>query len=144
MDSKDEVLIQNARFYEAFEQQNLSLIGGIWSHESYVKCVHPGWTALVGWENVRESWERIFSSETRMKFSLRNIRADVFGTLALVVLEEEICFTSGPATRTQSIMATNIFEFDGSTWRMIHHHGSPVVNANPSGGEEDTYRFRYN
>ena len=120
------------------------MIGAIWSHESYVRCVHPGWTVVVGWENVRESWERIFTSETRMKFSLRNVRADAFGTLAMVVLEEEISFISGPTIHTQSIMATNIFEFDGSAWHMIHHHGSPVVNANPPGWEEDTHRFRYN
>lgn len=30
-----------------------------------------------------------------MKFSLRNVKADVFGRMATVVLQEEVTFTSG-------------------------------------------------
>lgn len=60
MDAKDRVLKQNARFYEAFEQKDLGVLDAVWSHEDYVKCVHPGWRVLVGWRNVCEIWASIY------------------------------------------------------------------------------------
>ena len=147
MNTNDEVLMQNARFYEAFEQKDLNVIDQVWSHADYVKCVHPGWTVLVGWNDVRQSWTTIFANATNMKFSLRNVRADVFGTIATIVLEEEVTYASGAMRQTHSVMATNIFQHDGTTWRMIHHHGSHILGidqSTPGSEKEDQDRFRYN
>lgn len=144
MTTEDEVLLQNARFYEAFEQKSLDDIDNIWSHKDYVTCVHPGWNVLVGWTNVRQSWERIFTNEMVTKFSLRNVRARVLRDVAIVLLEEEVTFVSGPLVQTRSMIATNIFEREAETWRMIHHHGSPLASVSSGEGEEDAYRFRYN
>lgn len=141
---EDEVLSQNARFYEAFEQKNLDGMNDVWSHKDHVMCVHPGWNALVGWKDVRQSWERIFTNDMAMKFSLRNVRARVLNNIAIVILEEEVTFVSGPLAQTRSIIATNIFEHEAGRWRMIHHHGSPLASVSSGEGEEDAYRFRYN
>lgn len=144
MTSEDEILLQNARFYEAFEQKSLDDLDDIWSHKDHVTCVHPGWNVLLGWKEIRQSWERIFTNEMVTKFSLRNVRARVLNTIAIVVLEEEVTFVSGPLAQTRSIIATNIFELEAGKWRMIHHHGSPLASVSSNEGEEDAYRFRYN
>ncbi|MBI4535664.1 MAG: nuclear transport factor 2 family protein [Ignavibacteriae bacterium] len=135
------MILQNARFYEAFENADLDALDSIWLHSQRVRCIHPGWDIIVGWEAVRESWERVFASNAAMKFSLRNVAAEIHGKLGVVVLIEEIVWRSGSSVESGSVLATNLFEHDGKTWRMIHHHGSPLI------GEKDSAEggsFRYN
>ncbi|MBX2990591.1 MAG: nuclear transport factor 2 family protein [Bacteroidetes bacterium] len=138
---KDTLLLQNARFYEAFESADLSALDDVWSHAGSVKCIHPGWHLLEGWPAIRESWERIFRANANMKISLRNISAEIRGTLGIVTLIEEISYTTPNSIRTGSIMATNIFERVDDGWKMIHHHGSPMMVAEEEGSDNN---FRYN
>ena len=139
--NKDKILLQNARFYEAFENSDLNVLDVVWSHSSNVKCIHPGWHLLEGWDAVRESWQNIFHSDNTMKVSLRNVSAEVYGKLGIVTLVEEITYKTLTSIRTGAIMATNIFEFDGEEWKMIHHHGSPMIVAEE---EESDDKYRYN
>lgn len=138
--NRDKLLLQNARFYEAFEGSDLNTIEVVWSHARNVKCIHPGWHVLEGWKAVRESWESIFRSEANLKVSLRNVSAEVYGKLGIVTLIEEVSYKTLTSIRTGAIMATNIFEFDGEEWRMIHHHGSPMIVAEEE-GTNDKYRY---
>lgn len=138
--NKDKLLLQNARFYEAFENADLNTVEIVWSHAANVKCIHPGWHVLEGWKAVRESWERIFRSEAKLKVSLRNVTAEVRGKLGIVTLIEEVSYKTLTSIRTGAIMATNIFELDGEEWKMIHHHGSPMMVAEEE-GSDDTYRY---
>ena len=139
MDERDQVLLQNARFYEAFETRDLAGIEAVWSHAPYVRCIHPGWIVLEGWESVRQSWQNILEGEWQLSVSLRNISVELFGRLAVVVLTEEV--VSHALNDVTMIMATNIFEFDGTSWRLIHRHGSPMAMSEQ---EEDAPGFRYN
>src|SRR5271169_853903 len=52
----------NRRFYAAFEAMDLAALEEVWAHEEWVQCVHPGWDLLLGWDEVRESYMRIFSN----------------------------------------------------------------------------------
>jgi hypothetical protein len=78
---KQQLLSQNARFYVAFETSDLNALESVWSHDADVRCVHPGWHLLEGWDAVRESWENIFQSESNLKVSLRNVSATIHGKL---------------------------------------------------------------
>ncbi|HTR99638.1 MAG TPA: nuclear transport factor 2 family protein [Bacteroidota bacterium] len=140
MTRKDALLYQNARFYEAFERSSIDMMEEIWSDSPRVRCVHPGWSVVEGRSAVLESWQRIFDGEVKMKVSLRNVKADVYGSIGVVVLQEEVFYTSGKLSNSGSVIATNIFEHDGKNWKMIHHHGSPTVVVEEQEGEN----FRYN
>ena len=140
MTRKDALLYQNARFYEAFELSSIEMMEEIWSDSSAVRCIHPGWSIVEGRNAVLESWQRIFEGEVHMKVTLLNVRADVYGNIGVVVLQEEVHYTSGKLSNTGSVMATNIFEHDGKDWKLIHHHGSPTVVVEEQEGEN----FRYN
>jgi ketosteroid isomerase-like protein len=140
MNRKDSLLYQNARFYEAFERSSIEMMEDIWSGSSAVRCIHPGWSIVEGRHAVLESWQRIFEGEVHMKVSLRNVRAEVYGTIGIVVLQEEVLYRSGKLSNTGAVMATNIFEHDGKDWKLIHHHGSPTVVLEEQEGEN----FRFN
>ncbi len=80
----------NARFYQAFETLDLARMELVWSHGEHVKCVHPGWPILVGWDAVRSSWATIFENTAEMRFTLSDVRASAGGDLAWVTCTENI------------------------------------------------------
>src|SRR5262249_40227367 len=85
-----EVEQANARFYQAFETLDLARMDQVWAHGEQVKCVHPGWPLLVGWQAVRASWEAIFENTAEMRFTLSDVRAAAGGDLGWVTCTENI------------------------------------------------------
>ena len=84
MSDEAEVIEANARFYRAFEALDIHEMDRVWAHGPHVKCVHPGWPLLTGWDAVRESWDTIFTNTEEMRFTLSNVSAAVGGDLAWV------------------------------------------------------------
>jgi hypothetical protein len=72
----EQVRDANKKFYHAFEQYDIEAMEAIWSKADYVKCIHPGWNALIGWNAIRESWETSFRKAVVMRFTLRNVQID--------------------------------------------------------------------
>jgi ketosteroid isomerase-like protein len=128
-----EVIEANARFYRAFEALDIDEMDRVWAHGPHVKCVHPGWPLLTGWEAVRESWDTIFTNTEEMRFTLSNVSAAVGDDLAWVTCTENILSEVAGRVSVTAILATNLFERDGGGWRMIHHHASHVLTGGPSG-----------
>jgi SnoaL-like protein len=126
----------NARFYRMFEALDLRGMEAVWAHGEHVRCVHPGWPLLVGWEAVRSSWETIFRNTDEIRFTLADVRAQVHGTLAWVTCTEQILTGHGDRIGVTSALATNLFERVGDQWRMIHHHASHIFA--PAEGPPDT------
>ena len=67
---EDAVREANHRFYAAFESLNPAQMEAVWAHDDAVECVHPGWDLLLGWEEVRERWARIFANTKRVRVAL--------------------------------------------------------------------------
>ena len=133
MSDEAEVIEANARFYRAFEALDIHEMDRVWAHGPHVKCVHPGWPLLTGWDAVRESWDTIFTNTEEMRFTLSNVSAAVGGDLAWVTCTENILSEVAGRVSVTAILATNLFERDGGGWRMIHHHASHVLTGGPSG-----------
>jgi ketosteroid isomerase-like protein len=121
----------NARFYQAFETLDLARMDLVWAHAEHVKCVHPGWPILVGWEAVRSSWETIFENTAEMRFTLSDVRSTRRGDLGWVTCTENIFSEVRGRLAVTSVLATNLFERGPQGWRMIHHHASHVLGAAP-------------
>jgi ketosteroid isomerase-like protein len=128
-----EVIEANARFYRAFEALDIDEMDRVWAHGPHVKCVHPGWPLLTGWEAVRESWDTIFTNTEEMRFTLSTVSAAVGDDVAWVTCTENILSEVAGRVSVTAILATNLFERDGGGWRMIHHHASHVLTGGPSG-----------
>jgi len=127
-----ELVEANARFYRVFESQDLAQMEALWVHGPHVRCVHPGWCLLTGWEAVRHSWEVIFRNSHEMRFSIGDVSAHVEAGLGWVTCTENILSEARGTISVTSILATNIFERSGGEWLMVHHHGSHILTGDPS------------
>jgi len=122
-----EVLEANAAFYRAFAERDAVEMARLWAERAPVACVHPGWDALDGREEVLRSWRDILSSPAAPEIRCTQAAARVLGDFAYVVCHEVL-----PSAR---LVATNLFVREGGRWRMVHHQASPLApgQARPVG-----------
>lgn len=112
-----------AAFYEALEKGDLEAMMEVWSEDDELICIHPGGPRLVGYEAIRESWQRIFQSGQRLKIRLTTLIQITSGMIAIHSLHENV---SVPQERAAGVSAaTNIYIRSAHGWRMIAHHASP-------------------
>ena len=98
----------------------------LWLHEPWVRCIHPGWDVLVGWEQVRESLEQIFASTGWMRVTPTECNIHVFGDVGMVACAENITASRDSDVGVAVAQATNLFRRTPEGWRMFHHHASPA------------------
>jgi hypothetical protein len=125
-DSED-VRRANLAFYRAFESLKRAEMEPVWLKSARVHCTHPGWRRLVGYAAVMDSWQRIFENTFEMSFDLTGVEIVVVGDLAWVVCTENITSRTYDGISRSQVEATNVFERHDGRWRLVHHHGSPVV-----------------
>ena len=131
-----EVLSANDAFYEALGGLDLARMDGVWWHEDWVRCLHPGWDLLIGWEAVQESWATIFRSTLQMRVAISRPLVHVFGDAAWVSCVEHVTSTIEDDFTTALIEATNIFVRKNGHWRLAHHHTTPLPGRVPTGGSQ--------
>lgn len=125
-DETEAVRQGNDRFYRALESLDLPAMDELWLHAPFSHCVHPGWDALVGWEAVRASLERIFASTRWLRVTPTAVRVEVRGDVAVVTCTENITAQSGDDVGLAVASATNLFLKTPGGWRLFHHHASPA------------------
>jgi ketosteroid isomerase-like protein len=105
----------------------------VWLHEDWIRCLHPGWDLLIGWDDVRESWDRIFRSTEQMRVSVSRPLVRVQGDAAWVSCVENVTTAFEEGFSTAVVEATNIFIRRPGGWRLVHHHTTPMPGRVPSG-----------
>ncbi|OUL26583.1 DUF4440 domain-containing protein [Nostoc sp. T09] len=122
-----EVLAVNTAFYRAFEKKDIEAMSALWSKGTGSTCIHPGRSVIRGWKEVHSSWEQIFKNTAYIEINLDIMATEVADNTAYVVLIENVLqVVSGKRLEAQSI-ATNVFQFLGGKWYLVHHHGSPIM-----------------
>ena len=134
-----QVLEVNTNFYRAFESLDIQRMAVVWARADHVRCVHPGWSLLSGWEAVKASWELIFSNTKEIRFTLTDVRVQIRGTTAWVVLTENLLSQVQQDVTATSILATNIYEKTNGIWQMVHHHASHVFSSRTASDKEVTH-----
>ncbi|HEY9879744.1 MAG TPA: nuclear transport factor 2 family protein [Leptolyngbyaceae cyanobacterium] len=124
---RDAILDANKAFYRAFEKKDLEAMEALWSKGTGCLCIHPGRSALKGWDDIRRSWQQIFKNTSYLELDIEILTVESSGDLAYVVLVETVLQISSGRRLEAKSMATNGFERMGGQWYMVHHHGSPVV-----------------
>ena len=125
-DARESVVRANAAFYRAIEELSLEAMDAVWLHEPWIRCVHPGWDALVGWEAVRESWERVFVHTSWIRIAPTSVDVQVLGEVAVVSCSEDITAPKDEDVGVAVAQATNIFLRRPEGWRLVNHHASPA------------------
>lgn len=126
-DENQAILAVNQAFYRAFEKRDIEAIGAILSKGIGTVCIHPGRSAIKGFDNIRNSWDLIFKNTSYIEIDLDIITTEISGDIGYIVLVENLMQVSGGRRIKAQSMATNIFERMGGNWYMIHHHGSPLI-----------------
>lgn len=122
-----EVREVNQKFYQALESLDLEAMESVWLHHELVRCVHPGWPMLAGWESVRESWEEIFRNTESMLVSTRDVALHIEGGVGWVTCTERVTSKRADRSETALVQATNLFLRRDSEWKMVLHHASPLA-----------------
>lgn len=130
------VLEVNQSFYDAFEASDLNAMSDLWVHDDRVLCVHPGWSALRGWAAVASSWAVMFDGPQHIQFIVTDEHVSISGDTAWVSCDENLLTAGASAT----VNALNIFErSEGGDWRMVAHHGAPVMIASDDSFDDDSF-----
>ena len=122
-----EVRELNLKFYLALESLDLDAMESLWLHHEMVRCVHPGWPMLAGWESVRESWEEIFRNTESMLVSTRDVALHIEGGVGWVTCTERVTSKRADRSETALVQATNLFLRRDGEWKMVLHHASPLA-----------------
>jgi ketosteroid isomerase-like protein len=128
---EEEVLTANRTFYAALHALDMAAMAQVWLHAHWVKCLHPGWDLLVGWDEVRESWQEIFRSTEQMMMTVSRPLVHVAGDTAWVCCQENVTTASKDDISSALIEATNIFLRRDGRWLMVHHHTTPLAEPPP-------------
>ncbi|MBE9045636.1 nuclear transport factor 2 family protein [Pleurocapsales cyanobacterium LEGE 10410] len=124
---KEAVLAANQAFYRAFGDLDLRVMTSLWWQGSTSLCIHPGSQPILGWEEIRHSWESIFRNTDSLEIDIEIVQVEVDRSLAYVVVREIVLQSNrGRNMKAQSI-ATNIFQKMAQKWYLVSHHGSPII-----------------
>ncbi|MEX1000167.1 MAG: nuclear transport factor 2 family protein [Thermodesulfobacteriota bacterium] len=122
----DLVLEVNTLFYKALGTRDLELMGTVFVHDDRAGCMHPGWVMLKGWEAIRQSWENVFDPRDQLEIKLHNLTVELEGDAAWVTCIQELIYINREPVMTNVSVSTNIFEKNGSQWKMVIHQASPM------------------
>ena len=128
---EEEVLTANRTFYVALHSLDLALMSQVWLHEDWVKCLHPEWDLMVGWDEVRGTWQEIFHSTEQMLVSISRPLVHVTGDVAWISCLENVTTANQNDFSSALVEATNIFQRRQGRWLMVHHHTTPLAQPPP-------------
>ena len=124
---KEMILATNQAFYDAFGDRDLKVMTSLWWQGSTSLCIHPGGQVILGWEEIKASWNAIFRNTDNLEIDFEIVKAEVDRSLAYVVVREIVLqASSGRRMKAQSL-ATNVFQKMAQKWYLVQHHGSPII-----------------
>lgn len=121
MASPDEI---EAQFYEALQAADLERLLGLWVHDEFVRCIHPGGALQVGITAIKAGFEALFA---RGPVAVQAAEVKRLATDALVIhqVHERVLVPGPEGDQIAWVLATNAYLKTEQGWRMVLHHASP-------------------
>ncbi len=113
----------NESFYHAFTNRDLDAMDQLWARDTEVTCIHPGWAALHGREQVMASWRSIMENPASPDITPYEVQPYVLGESAFVV-----CYEKVPGG---VLIATNVYVEEGGRLMLVHHQAAPCQDPPP-------------
>ena len=110
-------------FYTAFAACDISTMAKVWATGEVI-CIHPGSTALVGYDAVMHSWTNIFTNAKPPNIHIEVLSRYTGVDVAVHLVEEYIKSNAGTPGSAPVVLATNIYLCEQNEWRMLEHHAS--------------------
>jgi len=111
-----------AAFYAAFRRCDVESMMALWPEEDAF-CAHPSSKPSLGFEAVKQSWERIFTGAEPPSIRTELLHSVTGTDMAVHIVEEHIGLPEEP-THSAVVLATNIYRRDEHGWRMVSHLGA--------------------
>lgn len=132
MSAKIEVHKASSQFYDALNRLfngHADSMEGIWSHSSNVTAMHPIGGRLLGWDNVRESYQDVAQIAEEGHVKLDDQIIQVIGDFAYEVGVEHGQAIFAGYEVTLDYRVTNIYHCEAGSWKIVHRHTdiSPVM-----------------
>ena len=119
MSPEEELLRANQAFYDAFATRDIEAMDELWARALPVACVHPGWPALLGREDVMSSWRSILLGGNAPEIVCAQAHPALLGAAGVVTCVERI--------GSEALIATNVFALEDGIWQLVHHQAGPVA-----------------
>lgn len=125
--SKDEDAVSKSseQFYSAVNRMingDSRALSDVWSHGAEVTAMHPIGGRMIGWDNVRQSFEQVAQIATEGKVTLVDQVIQVEGDLAYEVGVERGQATLAGTQVGLDFRVTNIYRRERGEWKIVHHH----------------------
>ena len=85
----------NQIFYAALSARDSGAMAEVWFPADWAECVHPGSTALRGWDAMRDSWRGVFEGGAAIAVTPGDVRVRIVGDVAWVSCIERIARRRG-------------------------------------------------
>ena len=117
-------------FYEALQRADIEALMAIWAEDEEIACVLPGGPRLADYATIREAWQQIFSSGTRLRVRITepSVVQTPFTAVHSLIVEISVAGSDVPRA---PIVATNVYVRGPQGWRLLIHHASPSPPVAP-------------
>jgi len=125
MSSEDEVRNASKQFYAALNKMtngSSQSLSAIWSHSPEVTTMHPIGGRQVGWKDVWATWDQTAQVASEGQVRLEDQFIHVAGDMAYEIGVENAGFSIAGQKVTDQVRVTNIYQKEGGTWKIVHHH----------------------
>jgi ketosteroid isomerase-like protein len=116
-----EILEANQAFYRAFAARDLAAMAVLWAVGVPVACIHPGWDAIDGRQQVLASFRAILESPAAPAVRCTLARAHLIGETGTAFV------TCHELVQGARLVATNGFVREEGAWRLFLHQSTPLA-----------------
>ncbi|TFG75723.1 MAG: DUF4440 domain-containing protein [Thermodesulfobacteriales bacterium] len=94
----------------------------VWSHADDVTYMGPAGGILVGWKEVRNSWEAQAKLKLGGELKPKEMEIIAGESIGITVNYERGTIYINGKTEEVNIRATNVFRRENGKWKMVGHH----------------------
>lgn len=125
MSAEDEVRKASQQFYAGLNSMangHADSMTDVWSHSNSVSAMHPIGGRQLGWDSVKDSFNKVGQLATDGRIQLKDQLIRVVGDMACEIGVEQGQFKLNGEQVSFNHRVTNVYQRENKGWKIIHHH----------------------